>query len=88
MDRREITERVAAGLRKMEVTPSALLYREEYTDYEWDNKPMLGLPVLKCNGIISAYDDYATNVLIVLPVGVGIADLKRFVDGYDEEEVG
>ncbi len=57
MEKREIIERVAAGLRKMNVKPDYLLYFDEKIDFAWDEETICGIPVLhSTNSVNSGYD--------------------------------
>ena len=56
MERKEIIERVAAGLRKMDTKPDFLLFIDNKTDFTWDEDTICGVPVL--HTILAVNNDY------------------------------
>ena len=80
MNEREIKHRVAAGLRAMVDDAEALLFLDGIAEWTWDRDEILGLPVYHVEGVMQQMD---TEVLFV-PIGVGVADVGRFVKAYEE----
>jgi len=59
MDRREIIEKVAAGLRRMEKKPDYLLFLKFHTkdDYVYDNEEICGIKVIHTDEWLLRNDD-------------------------------
>ena len=81
--KREVVNRVAAGLRAMAEDAEGLLFLDGLSaDWTWDRDEIVGLPVYHVEGVMHQMD---TEVLFV-PIGVGAEDVARFVRGYEEWE--
>ena len=59
MNRQEIIERVASGLRRMKTTPDALLF-SDYYDVFWDEPEILGIRVYNVDCCI--YWDFNNSI--------------------------
>ena len=45
MNKKEIIENVAAGLRKMDIKPVAFIFNDFCQDWTWDNETILDYPI-------------------------------------------
>jgi hypothetical protein len=86
MNKYELTNRVASGLRKMEVLPDYLIYicNDEYV---YDEDTISNIPVIYTNNIISQSDSSTINELKFIPCWkreFSTSEMNKFIIGYDE----
>jgi len=91
MNRRELIERVAAGLRRLPVTPDAMLFLdfERRDDATWDEPEILGIPVFHATSLKNLEAEGMSEAGVFVPIfskdnennGVWA---HQFCQGFDE----
>ena len=90
MDKIEMINRVAAGLRKMGQKPDALLFLQQYAnDYTWDDETICGLPVYHGELLTNQRADSMVSSAIFTPIFLkddisSFEDVWAFCQGFDE----
>ena len=87
MNKRDIIERVASGLRKMDIKPDMFVYNN--TDDTWDDDDICGIPVMNSSNFKLYAEGSLTYECNFLPTWkrdylTMWKDLDYFYKGYDE----
>lgn len=79
-----LTQRVAAGLRKMEVKPVAFLFFDKENSF-YDNVAILGIPIYRTSFIYQSngQDELSFYPLFSDPYFDSVIEVSRFRTGYE-----
>ena len=90
MDRTKLINKVAAGLRRMDVKPDYLLFNDSWgKDFTWDESTICGIPVLHCDGYLT-WRPYSDEDCLFIPCFIGengnnLKSTMDFCRGYYDE---
>jgi len=88
MNKKEIIEKVAAGLRKMDIKPVAFIFNDYCQDWTYDDNEILGFPIFH-SCFISLYESSIVDECPFLPLfdkefsNINY-QINLFTKGYDE----
>ena len=84
MHKHKLIERVASGLRRCKTPPDYLIWVDN-KEYIWDEKEILGIPVLIVDNNVS-YSPYGDSGLNFIPcwLNISISYAYEFERGYEE----
>ena len=88
METKEIIERVASGLRKMDYKPDYLLFIDAYENVYFDLPSICNIKIIRC-GYMSTSSAMDTNECPFLPCYDSISEKhiynsSQFLRGYDD----